>query len=356
MITQENYKEAIEKWKKDNPNLRYLDVPGNTVIELADIGKINLGDKICKTRQIYKAMQEGNKYLNRNNLTDEEIEFWTSQGMIWDYQKWKDENYRKAIEKWKKDNPDKKYLDVAFNTVIMLDGIGEIRLGCKISKTRLIYSAMQQGEKFSTRNDLTEEEIEFWTSQGMIWDYEKFREDNYKKAIEIWKKENPDKYYLDIPQKTKINIEGVGLIEIGRRIQLSRKIYSVMQEGKSYGENKDLSTEWIDYLNSQGMIWDYEKWKENIYRQAVEKWKKENPDKKLLDMPSNTEVDIEGVGLINISARIYTMRRIYDAMSRNQKFGGNNDLTKEQIDYWTSQGMIWDSNECKINKKIYKNV
>ena len=63
MITQENYKEAIEKWKKDNPNLRYLDVPGNTVIELTDIGKINLGDKICKTRQIYKAMQEGNKYL-----------------------------------------------------------------------------------------------------------------------------------------------------------------------------------------------------------------------------------------------------------------------------------------------------
>ena len=41
-----------------------------------------------------------------------------------------------------------------------------------------------------------------------------------------------------------------------------------------------------------------EKYKEEVYRQAIIKWKENNPDKKYLDISCQEKIDIKGIGLV----------------------------------------------------------
>lgn len=51
-----------------------------------------------------------------------------------------------------------------------------------------------------------------------------------------------------------------------------------------------------------------------VYRQAIWKWKENNPEKKDLDIKKKDKIDLEGIGTINIGVLIIIRRGIYNAM------------------------------------------
>ena len=341
-ISEEIYRKAIEKWQTLHPEKRYLDIKQRETVELEGIGVINLGSLISIRRGIYNAMQQGEKYSKYKKLTEEQIVWDTEHGMIWDYEVWQENNYRRAVEKWQALHPEEEYLDVKAREIVELEGIGVINLGDLVSKRRSIYNAMQQGEKYHRRKNLTEEQIVWDTKHGMIWDYEAWQENNYRQAIEKWKKQHPEKDNLDIKYSETIELEGIGVITLGRLISTRRGIYNAMQQGIKYGKFKDLTKEQIAWDTAHGMIWDYDEWQENNYRQAVEKWKKQHPEKDNLDIKQTETVELEGIGVINLGSLISVRRGIYNAMQQGEKYYAYKDLTEEQIAWDENHGMIWD--------------
>ena len=341
-IPEEIYRKAIVKWQELHPEKDYLDIKKTETIELEGIGVINLGNLVSIRRSIYNAMQQGEKYHGRKNLTEEQIVWSTAHGMIWDYEEWQENNYRRAVEKWKKLHPEKSYLDIKMRETVELEGIGVINLGNLVSIRRSIYNAMQQGEKYHGRKNLTEEQIVWSTAHGMIWDYEEWQENNYRQAIEKWQTQHPEKKYLDIKRLETIELEGIGVINLGSIISIRRGIYNAMQQGTKYLSSKDLTEEQIAWDEKHGMIWNYEAWQENNYRQAVEKWKKQHPEKSYLDIKMRETVELEGIGVIYLGNLISTRRGIYNAMQQGTKYRNSKDLTEEQIAWDTAHGMIWD--------------
>ena len=341
-IPEEIYRKAIVKWQELHPEKDYLDIKKTETIELEGIGVINLGNLVSARRSVYNAMQQGEKYHGRKNLTEEQIVWGTVHGMIWDYEEWQENNYRRAVEKWKKLHPEKSYLDIKKTETVELEGIGVINLGNLVSIRRSIYNAMQQGEKYNRRKNLSEEQIVWDTAHGMIWDYEEWQENNYRQAIEKWQTQHPEKKYLDIKRLETIELEGIGIINLGSIISIRRGIYNAMQQGTKYFSSKDLTEEQISWDEKHGMIWNYEAWQENNYRQAVEKWKKQHPEKSYLDIKTRETVELEGIGVIYLGILISTRRGIYNAMQQGTKYRNSKDLTEEQIAWDTAHGMIWD--------------
>ncbi|MDD6224010.1 MAG: hypothetical protein PUB18_03325, partial [bacterium] len=208
MIVKEEDKRAIEIWKKQYPDQHFLNISRRTAIEVGEIGTVNIGNKIVVFRGIYKAMQEGRKYNDYNNFSPEEITYLNSQGMIWDYETWKEEVYRKAVEIWKQDHQDQQFLNIPRNTIIEVEGVGNVVIGKKIHTLRCIYQAMRKGGHYGQNKDLTNVEIDYWDSQGMIWDYDKWKEEVYRKAVEIWKKDHLDQQFLNMSKRTIIEVPG----------------------------------------------------------------------------------------------------------------------------------------------------
>ena len=262
-----------------------------------------------------------------------------------------EEIYRQVVLQWKEEHPEKRYLDIKHQETIELDGIGTINIGVLIHKRRGIYNAMQQGKKYRTFKDLTEEQITWDEEHGMIWDYDVWQEKNYREAILQWKREHPEKKYLDIKQKEIVNLDGIGVINIGLLVNKRRGIYKAMQEGKSYGKCKNLTEEQISWDEEQGMIWDYEVWQENVYRQAILQWKRKHPEKKYLDIKAIETVELEGIGIVRIGRLVCLRRGIYNAMQQEKNYGKNKSLTKEQITWDTEHGMIWDYQKYQEEEK-----
>ena len=185
-----------------------------------------MGGLISIRRGIYKAMQQGERHKNYKDLTEEQIDWDTEHGMIWDYEAWQENNYRRAVEKWRALHPEKRYLDIKQKETVELEGIGVINLGNLISIRRRIYKAMQQGEKYHTSKYLTEDQID--------WD----GKNNYRRAVEKWRALHPEKRYLDIKQKETVELEGIGVINLGNLISIRRRIYKAMQQGEKYHTSK----------------------------------------------------------------------------------------------------------------------
>ena len=349
---KEVYKKAILKWKRLHPEKFYLDIKAKETIDLEGIGKVKVGNKISNMRQLYKAMQEGKQYGTCKDLTEEEIAWYREQGMIWDYEKWQEEVYKKAILKWKKLHSEKAYLDIKAKETIDVEGIGKVKIGNKISNMRQLYKAMQEGESIGDDRELTEEEMAWYEEQEMIWDYEKWQEEVYKKAILKWKRLHPEEFYLDIKAKETIDLEGIGEVNIGKRLNIMRQIYKAMQERKYCGTSKDLTEEEIAWYKEQGMIWDYEKWQEEVYKKAILKWKRLHPEKNYLDIKWNEIIDLEGIGEVKIGRRLSIMRQIYKAMQEGKQYGTYKNLIKETIKWYEEQGMIWDYE--KWQEEVYK--
>ena len=348
---EEIYRKAIVKWQELHPEKKYLDIKRTETIELEEIGIINLGFLVSMRRNIYNAMQQGKKYRAYKDLTEEQIAWHTEHGMIWDYEAWQEKKYRLAVEKWQELHPEKRYLDIKTTEQIELKGIGVINVGTLISIRRSIYNAMQQGKKCRGRKVLTEEQIVWHTEHGMIWDYEAWLENNYRLAVEKWQTLHPEKKYLDIKSTEKMELEGIGIINLGNLVIVRRCIYNAMQQGKKYRACKDLTEEQITWDEEHGMIWDYEDWQENNYRRAVEKYQKMHPEKRYLDIKVREQIELEGIGIVNIGSIIGIRRGIYNAMQQGKKYKHCNDLTEEQIAWDEEHGMIWDYKKYQEEQK-----
>ena len=94
-----------------------------------------------------------------------------------------------------------------------------------------------------------------------------------------------------------------------------------------------------------------EKYKEEVYRQAIIKWKENNPDKKYLDISCQEKIDIEGIGLVNIGTKINRLREKYKLQKKENNLTSAKLLTDEQIAWWNSQGMIWDYKKYQEGRK-----
>ena len=93
----------------------------------------------------------------------------------------------------------------------------------------------------------------------------------YRQAILKWKEKHPEKKDLDIKKKDKIDLEGIGTINIGVLIIIRRGIYNAMLQGKKYQTCKDLTEEQIAWDTEHGMIWDYQDYQEKRKLETQEK-------------------------------------------------------------------------------------
>ena len=122
-----------------------------------------------------------------------------------------EEEYREALEIWKKENPDKEYKDISSNTVVEING-KQIKIGKRIDNMK------------RNLDKLDEDTRRYWESKGVLENKRLMvTEDEYREALEIWKRENPDKEYRDIPQKAVVEVNGKK-IRIGVRIS-TMKLY-----------------------------------------------------------------------------------------------------------------------------------
>ena len=172
---EEIVKHAVLKWQGEHPDKKYLDIKYRETIVLKGIGKVNIGREISSLRNIYKSQQEGTNNTE-NNLSKEAISWYTKQGMIWDYEAWQEKVYQEAAIEWKKLHPEKAYLDINYNDSIKLAGIGTINIGTKINRLREKYKLQKKENNLTSAKLLTDEQIAWWNSQGMIWDYKKYQE------------------------------------------------------------------------------------------------------------------------------------------------------------------------------------
>ena len=199
-------------------------------------------------------MQEGSHYLKNDDLTEEQIDWWTEQGVLCP-RKVKNDIYQEAYLLWKKENPKEK--KIPYTLIVELANGQKVSLGKRISNMRSIYAAMQRGEHYNKCKNLTEEEILWWTEQGISLEsrrYEYCNEEEYREAYLLWKKKYPN--INQIPYNCIIEISNGRKIALGRKVSIMKSIYSAMKRGKHYGSNKDLTKEQIDWWKENGLCFE----------------------------------------------------------------------------------------------------
>ncbi|MBE6147408.1 MAG: hypothetical protein E7168_03645 [Firmicutes bacterium] len=387
LVKELTYRRAIKKWKEENSDIDYIDIPTNAKV-IIDGKMISIGSKVSRIKKIYSAMQKEEHYYNYNDLTEEQIEYWGSLGIFEtkkrdvkitpksyeEKREVKEQIYRKAIEKWKEENSDIDYINIPRSAKVIIDD-KEILIGNRVSKIKSIYNAMQKGNHFGNYKDLTEEEITYWKSLGILGQRKPVsktkkleaeirkneKQQLYEKALEIWKEENPDKNYNDIQRTTKIIVDGQE-VSIGSKIVRVKAIYSAMQKGKHHGNYKDLTEEEIAFWGDFGVFErkrkprstniqnhpskEKKEDKDLMYRRAIEKWKEENKDIDYIDIPKSAVVTIDGVEIL-IGQRVIKLRAIYSAMQKGKHFGNYKDLTEEEIAYWKNLGIFEKKKRAK---------
>ena len=286
-VTEEEYREALEVWKKENPDKEYKDISQKAVVEVN--GKqVNIGRRIRTMR----ACPE--------RLSEDIYRYWKSKGML-DSKKTTEDEYREALEIWKEKNPNKDYIEIPSRAVIEING-KQIKIGKRID--------------YMKRNlDKLDEDVRrYWEAKGVLVSKRLMAtEEEYREALEIWKKENPDKEYSEIPYKAKVMVNGEE-IRIGARIN-TMKVYI-----------DKLDEDVLRYWESKGVL-EGKKVTEEEYREALEIWKRDNPDKEYKDILQKAVVEVNGKQ-IRIGARINTMKLCMDQLDE--------DVRK----YWESKGVL----------------
>ena len=272
-VTEEEYREALEIWKRENLDKEYVNIPKKAVVEVN--GKqINIGLRISHMKR------------NPDKLSEDVRRYWEAKGVLASKRLTAtEEEYREALEIWKRENPDKEYKDISSNTVVEING-KQIKIGKRINNMK------------RNPDKLSEDVRKYWESKGVL-DSKRVTEEEYREALEIWKENNPDKEYRDIPFKAVVEIDG-------KRINIGTRINNMKA-------NPDkLSDDVRKYWESKGVL-DSKRISEKKYREALEIWKKENPDKEYKDISSNTVVEIHGKE-IRIGARIHMMKNNPDRL------------------------------------------
>ena len=216
IVTEAEYREALEIWKEKNPNKDYIEIPAIAVIEIN--GKqIKIGKRI--------------DYMKRNlDKLDEDVRrYWEAKGVLVSKRVMvTEEEYRKALEIWKKENPNKEYNDIPRHAVVYVNG-KLVKIGVRIH-TMKVYI-----------DKLDEDVRKYWEAKGVLASkHVMATEEEYRKALEIWKQKNPGKNYIEIPSRTIIEINGRE-IHIGARIKrLKRGQIELSSEERKYYEERGI--------------------------------------------------------------------------------------------------------------------
>ena len=299
-VTEEEYREALEIWKRENPDKEYKDISQKTVVEVN--GKqIRIGARI-NTMKLYL-----------DQLNEDVRKYWESKGVLERKRSSiTEEEYREALEIWKRQNPDKEYREIPYKATVMVNG-KKIRIGIRINTMKAHI------------NQLDEDVRKYWESKGVL-DRKKATEEEYREALEIWKRENPDKEYKDISQKTVVEVNG-------KQIRIGMRIRNMKASPDKLHEDACKHRELKGVLNGK----NGKRVSEQEYRDALEMWKKENPDKEYWEIPVRTVVEINGQK-INIGARSKDLKR------------GKIKLDSDTKKYYEERG-IFDSKEKLIERK-----
>ena len=338
--TEEEYRKAYLLWREKNP--KEINVPRGTVVELSNGKKVSLGKRITTMECVYGAMQEGERYQGNKELTSEQIAWWMEHGV--DLRKRrlsKEEMYREAYLIWKKENPTEE--DVPRSVVVPLSSGVEVKLGIRVESMMQIYGHMQEGKSLQSCNDLTEEQIDWWKSNGLNLDKERrtvTTEEEYREAYLFWKEQNPTK--KNVGYREVVILPNKKEISLGDKITLMKSIYDAMQEGKHYGSCKDLTEEKILWWTDHGVDLNVKMVaRVEVYREAYLLLKKENPRKRTV--PQSTVVELPSGKNVPLGSRIPIMKLIYRAMKEGQHFCEYKDLTEEQIAWWENHGLRFES-------------
>ena len=218
-----------------------------------------------------------------DQLDEDTRRYWEAKGVL-NSKRISEEEYREALEIWKKKNPDKEYSDIPLREVIEVNG-KSIQIGRRIDTMK------------ANLDQLDEDVRKYWELKGVLESKRsRVTEEEYREALEIWKKENPDKEYRDISQKTVVEVNGKQ-IRIGMRIRNMKASPDKLHEDAcKYRELKGV----FNGKNGKRVS-------EQEYREALEMWKKENPDKEYSEIPARTVIEINGRE-IRIGARILRLR------------------------------------------------
>ena len=303
--------------------------------------EIPLGRRISTMQMIYRLMQEGKHYQNNRDLTEEQISWWTEQGVdLRGNLAQNEEDYREAYLIWKEKNPEEE--KVPFETVIELPNGKEVQLGHRISAIKSIYNAMQEGKHYQNNRDLTEEQISWWTEHGINFEKilrQTFSEGEYREAYLIWKEENPKKE--DVPCSAIIELPNGKKISLGQRITLMKCTYQAMQEGKHFQNNRDLTEEQISWWTEHGVnLGKKIVCSEEDYREAYLIWRKQNTEKE--NVPQLAVIDLPNGKRVPLGTKIAIMKLIYCAMMEGKHYAQYIDLTEEQISWWMEHGLSFE--------------
>lgn len=153
--TEEEYRQAYQKWCQEHPEKTGADIPQNTVVEIN--GKsIRLGTRINHMKY----------YPERYS---DNIEFWQSTGALEDKNERIERKYRQAALIWKKENK-KNLSEMPTKASVYIKEFGTVNIGYHLSVMRRIYRMQKQGKSCEERKPLSAEQITWWTAEGMIWD------------------------------------------------------------------------------------------------------------------------------------------------------------------------------------------
>ncbi len=389
MEVYNKYQEAALVWLEQNPGKTLASCKAKEKVELLSLKTIALGDYLVRIRGIRHAMQQGKKYWDYRNLTEDEITWWTEHGMEWETPIMGNCSlYQQAALLWIEQNPDKTLVDCKQTEDVVLANQQIVRLGCYLSRIRGIYRAMQQGKKYQNYRNLTEKEITWWMEHGMEWETPIRIRDNgslYQQAVLVWLAQNPEKTLSDCRVKTQVLLENGKLVHLGMYLARLRMIYRAMQQGKKYRDYKNLTDAEIEWWTQHGMTWDKqkkgrkkkersfldskltlslkslnieeqvlkEKKKEGLtlWQEAALVWLNRNPNKTLADCRQKEDVVLANQQTVHLGYYLSRIRGIYRAMQKGKRYQNCCDLTEEEIAWWTELGMNWDKQKAGRKRK-----
>lgn len=217
------YQEAALVWLERNPGKTLANYKQKTKVELENGDCVPLGIYLNRIRCIYKAMQKGEKFWSYRDLTNEEIQWWSNLGIVWDTLKEINRSYQEAALVWLEKNPGKTLDDCMQGEEIKLENGEVVKLGVYIGRIRRVtYRYMQNEDKHEQCRILTEEEIQWWSEHGLHW--------NLKHAGKMQNKDTGDYSTItgmkqftqnienDVLSSLKEHISGEWIIDLFHRI------------------------------------------------------------------------------------------------------------------------------------------
>lgn len=139
-----------------------------------------IGLRLKRTRAAYSQLQKGEKPCI--NLSEEDIDFLTDLGMVWDK---KDHRKQKWYSLAKEYNNEHHHLNLTANEFYQ-----EQSLGKKILKVRFTYQTQNTGGDLKTYAPLTKEEIKLWEDRNIAWYLEKKEWEKLYLAATVFYKQN----------------------------------------------------------------------------------------------------------------------------------------------------------------------